>query len=90
MGTPPRAKRERKAARPDDFKIAERVHCFECPEVATGNVVHNVRHGDVPGRNLGALKAVNAFCDFDAAGPRNFSLAFGADDARAVGIAPRE
>ena len=72
------AKGERKIARPRGVKIAERVHRFECPEVASGNVPVPYIVDTVPGRNLGALKAVNAFCDFEVVGPRSFSLTFGA------------
>ena len=60
-----------KVARPRGVRIAERVHCFECPEDCFENVPLQHIVDNVLEIILGALKAVNAFCDSDAAGPRN-------------------
>ena len=49
------------------LEIAERRHCFESSEGATGNDAQNVRQGDVPGRIPLSRRRPNAFCGSEGA-----------------------
>ena len=49
------------------LEIAERRHCFESSEDATGNDAQNVRQGDVPGRIPLSRRRPNAFCGSEGA-----------------------
>ena len=49
------------------LEIAERRHCFESSEDATGNGAHSVRQGGVPGRIPLGRRRPNAFCGSECA-----------------------